>query len=387
MTRRKIVVLTNLFPNAKEPGRGTFIRQLVQRLNQDFSITVVAPLPWRPGWRTRSGVPEHEVIDGVPVYHPRHLVIPKILRFTYAYFMSLAIYPLLKKLQSAGDCEFISAHWVYPDGVAAVKVARRLKIPISVHCLGCDINDYTRYWLRRIQIAKALSRADAVVAKSRDLARQASELGAGDRVKLIPNGLDREKFRPGDKAQARQALELEPSKAVLLYVGNFNIEKNVVTLINGFAAAQSAGIRDTELVLVGDGPESSRIQAAIEQGGLQGQVRLVGRQPHDVIGQYYHAADFLCLPSLREGCPNVVLEALGSGLPVLAAKVGAVPDIIGEGQGATVWPNTSQNWAATIKSALDQPLYRVDDFDWPSWEQNAASVRDVILQAIGQSSR
>ncbi len=151
--KQHIVVVSNLYPNRDEPNRGVFIRQLTENLTKHYEISVVSPVPWRPKWwyslRGIKSLPSQDTLSGIDVYYPRHVVIPKILRFTYGWLMQVPLSIVLKSIHLQKKIDLISAHWVYPDGFAAVKVANNLNVPVTVHALGCDINEYTKTRFRR----------------------------------------------------------------------------------------------------------------------------------------------------------------------------------------------------------------------------------------------
>jgi len=379
--KQKIVVVTNLYPNSLEPTRGTFVKQLVARLASRYEIVVIAPLPWRPGWPGKSKVSSTERIDGIEIFHPRYLVIPKILRATYGISLFLRIFPLLRRLKKEGRCDFISAHWLYPDGVASTMAARLLQLPVYVHAMGCDINEYAKFHLRRIQIVRAMRSANAVITKSAALASRVQELGiAPANINVVPNGIDRHRFLPGDKQEARRALEIPADIFSFLYIGNFNQEKNVSLLIRAFAKAVENMSLPAHLYLVGDGPEREKLEGLVTNLAIRSRVTFAGRQSHQMLRTYYQAADCFALPSLREGCPNVLLEALACGLPVIASRVGGVPEIVTAGRGALIESGNLEEWCRAVTEALANPPERVSNFQWPSWEDNATALEQIFAE-------
>jgi len=379
MQKQKLVVVTNLYPNSDEPTRGAFVRQLVDRLASCYDIVVIAPLPWRPRWTGGAQGPSVAPDVGVEVLHPRHLVIPKIFRFTYAALMFLSIFPLLRRLKKEGRCDFISAHWVYPDGVASAMAARFLRIPVFLHAMGCDINEYTRYYLRRVQIVMAMRAANGVITKSQALASRVSDLGIeAAKVYVVPNGVNSDRFQPGDKQEARKEVGMPANEFSLLYVGNFNQEKNASLLVRAFAAAMADKKQPVHLYLVGDGPERAMLEKMVNDLSISDQVSFLGRQPHHVLQSYYQASDNIALPSLREGCPNVLLEALACGLPVIASNVGGVPEIVTAENGVLVDSDDLDAWVAALRSAVSNPPIRVQHFQWPTWEDNARELERIF---------
>jgi glycosyltransferase involved in cell wall biosynthesis len=199
------------------------------------------------------------------------------------------------------------------------------------------------------RIAEVAGRAHACIAVSDALAERfaAAARLARPRVATVRNGVDLERFAPGDRRQARVELGLPTAGQIVLGVGRLVAGK-------GFAKAARA-VRafgsDVLLALVGDGPERDAIAAA---GGDA--VRLLGGLPPERIATAYRAADVLVLPSEREGWPNVVTEALACGVPVVATRVGGIPQILGKSPpaylGALVEPGDEQALGAALRGVL-----------------------------------
>ena len=177
-----IIVVSNLYPNCLEPTRGIFTQQIVQQLRAYYEVIVVAPVAYRPQWYYRytkkARVPDQETLDGVSVYHPRYFVLPKLGRFTYGYCFYLGIIKQLKALCQQHPVTLINVHWAYPDGFGALLAAKQLNKPLVLHTLGCDINEYTRYWARRQMIAHTLRNTQANIHVSQPLQQVAQALGS-----------------------------------------------------------------------------------------------------------------------------------------------------------------------------------------------------------------
>jgi teichuronic acid biosynthesis glycosyltransferase TuaC len=391
MPKRRVIIITNLYPHSSEPGRGVFIQQLVERIAQQWEVIVIAPIPWVPRWikprfNTRVELPLQTQLNGITVYHPQTVVIPKILRSCYGVLFFAGIYPLLKQLKQHFAPDLISAHWIYPDGFGALLAAKLLRIPIVLHALGCDINQYSLYPLRRQMIQYALRHAQRIIVKSADLKRCVRELGIDDQhTRVFMNGVDQKYFFPRPMADARRQLGLNLTRRYLLFVGNFQIEKGLAHLLDAMPEILRE-LPQLQLILIGGGRMQQLVEEQIDRLQIRRAVLMQGRVPHKQIPLYMSAANLLCLPSLREGCPNVVLEALSCGTPVVASRVGAVPDIITRPEWGVTVP--TQNATAIAQGVLqaislkDQPI---PHFQWHSWEENA-QVISAEFQAVLQES-
>ncbi len=372
-----LLLVSNLFPNTLEPTRGIYTQHILLALQAYYRVSVIAPVAWRPSG-LKALPPLEETWHGAQVYHPRYLVIPKILRSTYAVTFALAVRGLLKRLVRDEQVELINVHWAYPDGAGTYLAAKNLGVPIVLHTLGCDLNEFATYWGRRQWIRYALKQVDHVVHVSAPLREVALSLGSPlSKNSVVLNGVDQQQFQPRAKLPLREKLGLLPNLPYVLFVGNFNIEKGLMYLIAAWAKVHQRHPH-AHLLVAGSGTEALVIQQQMNKLHLSSCITLLGRLPHAVVNDYLNAADLLCLPSLREGCPNIILEAAASGLPVVASAVGAVPEIIGQDRGILVPPADSK----ALSMALDQALCRdwqLPPFSWMSWQDNAAQLQRIFM--------
>ena len=391
-SNRPIVIVSNLYPNNVETTKGLFIKQLADSLSNLCEITVVSPIPLHPLDLIRKpAIVDKEMIDGIVVLHPRYIVIPKMLRSLIGYFFSKGILNTIKSLKNKGKADIISAHWAYPDGYGASLVAKKLNIPFSVHALGCDINDYTKYKIRRKLIASALNNSNINIVKSQALKDKITSLGVdSDKTLVIHNGVDQKKFKRTDVSIARKSVQSYSNKVKFdddikycLFIGNFQIEKGLNYLLDAFDRIKSEKIH---LIVIGAGPLQQSIEEQINQLNLNAHVTLVGRVEHQQIPNYMSASDLLCLPSLREGCPNVVLESLSCGTPVVASNVGAVPDIISKKEFGVIVPACDPvALAQGLTKGLKLKENILPEFEWYSWQENAERVNDELQKLVSEN--
>ena len=286
--------------------------------------------------------------------------------------MFLSTYSLVAKLHRKKRIDLISSHWVYPDASSAVIIAKILNIKVAVHALGCDINDYIKYYLRRQIIKKTLDYADLIVPVSHALKDViVNTLHVNTKIEVILNGVNQDIFFPVSRTVCREILSMPLDQKALLFVGNFQIEKGLEYLLEALSLVKKSE-PDIHLYVIGSGRLQSRIINKIKRFGLSDNVTLIGRVSHHQLPVYFSAANYLCLPSLREGCPNVVLESLSCGTPVIASKVGTNPEVVITGiYGYLHDPMNIIQMASTIVSAFNENyIENMAPFDWFSWESN-----------------
>lgn len=324
----RIVTFTSLYPSSAQPTRGLFVHDRMHRVaaRGGFAWQVVAPVPdvvWplrTAGWRRWRATPLRESWEGVEALHPRWRHWPGMIR-RQARAMADGVRATVAAL-AAREPIVIDAHYLWPDGVAAAAVARELGVPYTLTARGTDVNVLAQQPALRAKIAAAAATAFGCFAVSGALAtRFADAVGLPpDRVEVVRNGVDLDRFRPGDARAARAALGLPRDGFLALCVGRLVAGKGFATA----AQAMSALPADARLVVVGEGPERAAIAAAAPS------TIFLGPQPPARVALACQACDVLALPSEREGWPNVVTEALACGLPVVATSVGGVPEILGE---------------------------------------------------------
>jgi len=377
----KVLALTNLFPTAWDPLRASFNRQQFDRLAEHHDLEVLVAVDFRERRRGPRGEPPalaHARASDFTFWYP-----PGVGRSLHglAWYASLLARHGARLARERYDV--LLASWGYPDAVGTALLARRLGLPYVVKVHGSDLNVQANYRLRRPQIASALRGAQAVVAVSAALAEKARGLGVDDdRVHLLYNGVDGDRFFPGDRAAARRELDLPAEAPVVLYVGNLKPSKGCVDLLEAFPAVleRHPGAR---LVFVGGGAATSLEQRARELG-IAGSVLLAGPRPHHELATWMHAASLLCLPSHNEGVPNVVLEAMACGLPVVATAVGGIPEVLPGHAGRLVPPHDR----AALARALDEALRA----DWSTtaitahaarfdWQDNIARFDRILRDA------
>lgn len=388
----KVLFISNLFPNSQEPTRGTYNIQQCQELAKLCEMKIIAPVPWSAlSYIFKRGlvfskVPTHEIIGDFEVYHPRYFMIPKIGRSLYSLFLFLSLYPLVRKIQRHYSFDVIYAPWIYPDAVASQWVARILKKPIVMAALGTDINSYLNYSVRRKLIVHALNGSQGIISVSLALKDKMIAAGVnGSRITTIHNGVNQVLFRRLDKHQCRVKLGINLNAHVILFAGNLVPVKGVSYLIEAFRKI-CISMNKLNLIIVGEGPLKDDLIGVVKSQGLEDRVFFAGRQAHEVIPLWMNACDVFCLPSINEGCPNVVLEAMACGAYVVATRVGGIPELIhSENEGILVEPCNAGSLENGLHAALHKltiPQTNLKNHTVKSWEENAKEVFAVLESAV-----
>jgi len=332
-----ILTFSSLYPNEVQPTHGLFVetrlRKLVER--HPVAATVMAPVPWFPFSSPRFGryaefrrVPERAVRGGIEVLYPRYFVLPKLGMNVGPQLMAAGVAAAARRLQQdVGRIDLIDAHYFYPDGVAAALLSQRLDIPVVITARGSDINLIARYRRPRRQILWAARQAAHVITVSRNLRDAVIEMGIpAESVTTLRNGVDLDVFRlPEDRGALRRRLGFH--RRTLVSVGNLLELKGHDLVIRALAE-----LPHTDLVIIGKGPQLADLKALAARLGLADRVRVMGPLAQTELRHYYAAADALVLASSREGWPNVLLESMACGTPVIGAPVGGVPEITGSDQ-------------------------------------------------------
>lgn len=332
----RVLVLSSVFPNSRQPTLGVFIRERMRRVATECEVVVVAPRPWfplnallRPQW---TGISPVDVQDGLRVYHPPVLSVPGILKSLDGVLYALSLVRFLFRLRAEFPFEVIDAHFAYPDGVAAVLLGRVFRCPVTITLRGSIVR-LSRYRLHRRQLRFALRRADRVLSVSQALKDVGVAVGdiPPTKIRVVPNGVDVTQFFPRDRADARRRLGLPTDRTILLSIGGLEEGKGhhrIVQLLPRLVRQYP----DILYVVVGGGRPADTVRPLIDRlvarHALSNHVFMAGARPHGEIPLWLSAADLFCLATRSEGWCNVLLEAAACGRPVVSTRVGGNPEVV-----------------------------------------------------------
>ena len=303
----KVLVVTSVFPNSKQPTFGVFVKERMLQVAKHCELKVVAPVPWFPfarylkkGYRPR--VPYLEIQDGIEVYHPRFFNIPKFFKFLDGFFFFLSSLITTYKLKKKFNFDIIDSHFVYPDGFGSILLGKVFGRPVFITVRG-TIRILVKYPLIRHQIRYALNRAARVFSVCNDLKKVVLELSIPDqKVIVVPNGINIRKFNAVDKLEARKELGLPANKKII----KETFPEILYVIIGGIPAG---------------GNYEPVLRQLVNKLGHLDDVLFAGSKPHDQLYKWLSASDLFCLATAREGWANVFLEAMACGVPVVTTRV------------------------------------------------------------------
>lgn len=390
-----VVVLSRNYPNAAVPHLGLWVRRLCHALARHIEVTVISPTPycppgpWPQDLRKFRGVAALERDGPVEVHRPRFLAGRGS---TTLAFEALAQRPgvagAFARIARRSPVDAIHAHFAYADGAVAAWLARRYRVPLVI-----TEHNLWQPWIDalpavRRQALAAVAAADALIAVSQAV-RLTMESVARRPVpaRIVPIGVDGRMFRPAEQRAS--------TGERLLYVGWLNEVKGVAVLLR--ALARLAPRRPhIQLTLIGGSVYRSarageaRLRALATELALGDRVCFAGPQPEAAVAQAMREADALVLPSRRESCGSVLIEALASGTPVVATRSGGPEEIVDAAFGRLVPVDDPDALADAIDELLTQreryPAAQLRErvLQRFEWERVAAEHLDIYREVLGR---
>jgi len=381
-----VLAITNLFGYPWDPSRGMFNQQQFKHLARHVDLSVLVAVPWVEAVRhpTTYWSARREGRKGIP--HVDYFIfwyLPGMAQAMHSifFFLSLAIQRpstvFLKRWNA------LIGSWGFPDATATAALGGITGTPVFMKVHGTDINDYLSTPGKRWQILAAARRCRMVMTPSLALRDRLVDAGVdANKVAVVYNGVDSAMFRPAERSAARVRLGVPADEQMLLFVGNLKFAKGCVDLVDAFVAIAGTHPRLT-LVVIGAGDARPLMSQRIAQLGLANRVRFLGKLEHASLPDWFAAAQLFCLPSHNEGVPNVLLEAMACGIPVVASRVGGIPEVVPNFAGLLVTPGDTRALANALQDALahewdiDQIAAHARKF---TWEANI----DRVLHLLGE---
>ncbi|MEZ6002763.1 MAG: glycosyltransferase [Planctomycetota bacterium] len=370
-----IAVVTSLYPTPAKPFEGVFAeRRWTAMAAAGHSVRVIYPLPMAPlpigRFAAIAKTPAHQRRGPIAVDHPRYLHLPRNARGNAQRFAKVA----LRMLRAEPWPDVVVCDYAWPaSALAPLLRAHAPKVPCIINGRGSDVLQVAGEAGLGQELAENLRASAGWSGVSLDLVHTMDRLAAdGRQGTLIANGVDSDLFQPGDRAAARAAVHVEGSAPLVLVVGHLIPRKDPLLALQAFLEGAPA---DAQLAFIGRGPLEDELRARVGELGAGSRVAFLGERGPGELREWYRAANLLLLTSSREGRPNVVLEALSSGLPVVATDAGGTSELL-PGGCACVSERSASAIAAAIRQVLSQP---------PTAESLRRSVEPLSWQASRQA--
>ena len=342
-----ILILVTGFPPQRLAGTELAAYSMAEHLARRHQVHIITARD--------KGLPRESIEAGFHIHRLKTVRVPVLGSVLYL----IRLIPLVKRCHP----DIVHAQAISPSGLFALALKKLLGMPYVVWCQGSEV--YLPHRLSRGILRLVLSNADAVITLTADMREVVQRLYKREIV-TIPNGVELERYQglPGEKI--RQKIGLGVEEKVALFVGTLRPVKGVRYLIEAMDIVVREN-RLARLLVVGDGEERGELENLAKRLGVAARISFIGRKPHRDIPDYMAAADVFVLPSLSEGFPLTILEAMAAGLPIVTTRVRGLPEIIEEGgNGFLVEPRNHQQIAERLLSLFSN---------------------DKLAEAMGQSNR
>jgi len=383
----KVLVISSNFPNNVQTNHGLYIYELILHQQKINDMNVISPISITPPvsamknpiqfkqWLLLQKSIEHRSsIEGMNIYYPRILYFPRLINeFSQGIALFTRLLPLVLRIRQDFKFDIVHAHHIVPEGLTGVLLSKALGIPVVITCHGPDINyDFTKGFMKTKMIRYVAENANICFVVSTALKENLARLNIplDEHIQVVVNGVDLSRFFPIDNIRARSRLGLPFDKQIVVYRGGFYPDKGINYLIDAFEII-AAKRKNILLFLIGEGELKSALNRKIKNLKLEDQIIIKTKIASAEVPIWMNAADLNVLPSLNEGFPTSIIESLACGIPVVATKVGGVPEIIPSKElGFLVNPRDCDDLAQKIILGLDkiwnkdELVTRAKSFSW-----------------------
>jgi glycosyltransferase involved in cell wall biosynthesis len=348
MTRLRVLITPEWYPWPDQPMFGVFCREQARVVASLHDVVVLT-------WRCDERIPKPFAIseareDGLLTFRVRFRSSPIPKLGSICKMLGVALVMQRLRRRAGWKPDIVHAH-EYQAGAPALVIGKLTGAPVVI---SEHASAFARGRVEPRQLALAeqvFRRADVISPVSRDLSLRLADLVGGTRLFPVPNAVETTMFRPGSSPDWSQGVRL-------LTVGNLVEIKGHRHLIDALGRLHALGT-DARLDIVGDGELRSELEERVDRLGLESSVRFHGVLSKQGVAEAMRAADIFVLPSLWENMPCVLAEAMASGLPSVASRVGGIPEVIDHRVGLMVEPGSSEALAA----ALDEIIHSLGGYD------------------------
>ncbi|WP_440874884.1 glycosyltransferase [Thalassotalea sp. PLHSN55] len=337
---RKILLFTSVYPLPWQRNKATFNFQQYSKLADKHEVDYLVPVPWLEYFQhffTLIGQHPYKHVCYFPFFY-----IPGVFRSLNNFLLVLSIIISIVPFIKLCRAKTVLASWAFPDALACAWLKPVCRYKLFIQCLGSDVNVHSENSFRRKLLAKSFAIANGVITVSQALNDKVKSICESANVRTIYNGVNFDKFVPSDDKFAQTSL---------IFIGNIIKTKGVYELIGAVKKLKEQGT-DFHLHMVGNGPEIDGIKKLIGDLDLSSTVTVHGTIDHGKVVNLLQKCHALVLPSYREGVPNVIMESLACGVPVVATAVGGIPEVVNQQNGQLIPHYDEDNIAQGIATLL-----------------------------------
>ena len=354
----KVLVVTTSFPQKSNPNSGFFIKQLIVNFSKKIEITVVTPADKYKSGLSRDGKFTQVNFAYGPAcvrtlaHAPGGLAELQNSKLKLLFLPVLLVIEFITTLKWSFKCDLIHANWSINGIIAGIagKISRK---PVVTTVRGSDINKIESSNIYYYILKICLLFSCKVVTVNNMLKYKIIKIYPkyNKEIDVIENGIEDSFF------QLQEKIICDDNKIKILVIGNLTKNKSVDTI---FKAINREDIKNIKVDVVGDGPERDSLQKLAHELGLADRIIFHGTVAADNRINFFRDADILAFASISEGRPNVILEAMASGLCIITSDIEAVQDLVTNEESAlTFETGNSGKCASQLKRLLDKPELRL----------------------------
>jgi teichuronic acid biosynthesis glycosyltransferase TuaC len=377
----RILTISTLHPSPAAPNFGRFVQLSLDAAEAIGEAKTIRICPnGMPPWplslligkyREQARLPKKQG----PIYRPRWMLLPGMAPERNARAIARAVLPIARRLHRQTPFDAVDAQFFWPDGPAAMIVAKALGLPFSIKARGADIHHWTEVAGCREQIIEAAQQAAGLLAVSAAIKADIAALGVdASKIRVHHTGIDRGLFHvpSAPRAALRTSLSVPADGPLLVCVGALIPRKGQGLVIEALPALPHA-----RLAIIGAGEDLAPLEILASDLGVADRVHFLGSLPHAEIARFVQAADVAVLPSSSEGLANAWIEALACGTPLVITDVGGAREVVWSDDGGRIVTREPHAISAAVADLLAHPLDRaavaatVAEF---SWNRNGAAL-------------
>jgi glycosyltransferase involved in cell wall biosynthesis len=325
---RVCIVVDNFFGVGGTETNTRTLVQLLQKAGHEVSVVT----SWKRKSQTEFKIFGARHRSNEPVYELKKRLFFETL---VSFFIKIFLLSASTLITAANEeVELIHAHMALPAGFAAVVAGVLLRKPVIISVRGSDLNVFAHKPVARDMVKFSLGKAKATIALSQGLKKAALDLGVPEsRILVIPNGIDTTFFGMKDAESCRAQLGVKDNEKIVLFVGTIESYRREIKGFDYLISAMkivTSQVPSVRLMAVGVPPLPELVNL-VSRLGIRDNVSFAGVVPYDNIPVYYGASNVFVLPSLMEGLPTAILEAMASAKPIVASNIEGCRDLIVDG--------------------------------------------------------